>query len=98
MPPDLLQCMRDTQPNGKVTNRFWQRGGGYDRNLFKPGEICEKINYLHDNPVRRGLVPRPQDWRWSSARHYAERTDGVLAPDLDSLPDVCIIDGQAYPC
>jgi putative transposase len=31
----------------------------------------EKLDYMHRNPVQRELVPRPEDWAWSSARHYA---------------------------
>jgi putative transposase len=31
----------------------------------------EKVDYIHLNPVRRGLVAAPDDWTWSSARHYA---------------------------
>ena len=95
--PDFLVRMRDAQPNGKAAHRFWQRGGGYDRNLITPEEICEKINYLHENPVRRGLVLRPQDWLWSSARYYAERMDGVLKPDVESLPEIRISHGKACP-
>jgi putative transposase len=34
--PAFLSQMRDKQPNGKVHFRFWQRGGGYDRNLTEP--------------------------------------------------------------
>ncbi len=48
--------------------RFWQAGGGYDRNIFSEGELREKIRYIHENPVRRGLVGREEDWVWSSAR------------------------------
>ena len=29
------------------------------------------VDYIHGNPVRRGLVARPEDWQWSSARWYA---------------------------
>jgi hypothetical protein len=29
------------------------------------------IDYLHTNPVRRGLVAKAEDWEWSSARWYA---------------------------
>ena len=36
--------------------RFWQTGGGYDRNLLSPDAVREKIQYIHDNPVRRGLA------------------------------------------
>ena len=50
--------------------RFWQRGGGYDRNVRDADELREKIRYVHENPVRRGLVDREEDWSWSSARDY----------------------------
>jgi len=33
--------------------------------------IGKAVQYVHENPVRRGLVERPEDWRWSSARAYA---------------------------
>jgi len=38
----------------------------------------EKLDYRHRNPVQRGLVPRPEDWKWSSARHYATGEEGVV--------------------
>ncbi len=50
---------------------FWQVGGGYDRNLVSQAEVLEKINYIHANPVRRGLAATPTEYRWSSAAHYA---------------------------
>ncbi|MGH7132604.1 MAG: REP-associated tyrosine transposase [Phycisphaerales bacterium] len=50
--------------------RFWQPGGGYDRNIFSAEEFDEKRRYIHNNPVRRGLVELFTDWRWSSARWY----------------------------
>ena len=62
----LLEAMRHGGPGGTVAHRFWQRGGGYDRNLWSASEVHEKIAYVHANPVRRGLVARPQDWPWSS--------------------------------
>ena len=55
-----------------VQRHFWQRGGGYDRNLFKGTTIWRTIEYVHDNPVRRGLAGSQLDWPWSSARWYAE--------------------------
>lgn len=51
--------------------RFWQPGGGYDRNLSSSRSVREVIDYIHANPVRRGLVDRPTDWIWSSARAHA---------------------------
>ncbi len=84
--PDALRLMRDEQPNGNVSYRFWQRGGGHDRNLMEPEAIHAEIEYIHGNPVRRGLAGRPEDWRWSSAAWYAGARDVSLAPDTDSVP------------
>jgi REP-associated tyrosine transposase len=33
----------------------------------------EKLNYMHQNPVKRGLVGQPEQWLWSSYRYYAMR-------------------------
>jgi hypothetical protein len=38
----------------------------------------EKLRYIHRNPVVRGLVERPEDWLWSSFRHYFTGADGVV--------------------
>jgi hypothetical protein len=37
----------------------------------------EKLDYMHRNPVQRRLVMRPEDWMWSSARHYATEEGGL---------------------
>jgi putative transposase len=66
--------------------RFWQRGGGYDRNLRTTRDIHEKIQYIHNNPVRRGLVDRPGDWAWSSYGMWEDGHDGVVGLDWESLP------------
>ena len=49
---------------------FWQ-ARYYDFNVFTPHKRSEKILYMHNNPVTRGLVAEPGDWAWSSYRHYA---------------------------
>ena len=84
--PELLALMADPRPNGDVSYRFWQRGGGYDRNLRGDRDVHEKIRYIHDNPVRRGLVARPEDWPWSSAKTYCDGADGPIHIDTDSIP------------
>ena len=33
---------------------------------------------MHRNPVKRGLVVKPEDWPWSSFRHYMTGTEGVV--------------------
>jgi len=66
---------------------FWQEGPGVDTNLFTPFFVWQKIDYIHLNPVRRGLVHIPSDWAWSSARAYTRHTHDGLSIDFESLPD-----------
>ncbi len=62
--------------------RFWQAGGGFDRNIRDQAELDREIAYIHANPVKRGLVENPTDWAWSSARWYAGIRDGQIPIDL----------------
>ena len=73
---------RLADPRGAI--RFWQPGGGYDRNVVSSAEVIEKIEYTHDNPRRRGLCTCAIDYPWSSARWYAGDRAGPLT--MDSLP------------
>jgi putative transposase len=66
----LLDRLTVQERPGKTCFRFWQEGPGYDRNLNTPASIEAAIDYIHQNPVRRGLVKRAIDWKWSSARWY----------------------------
>jgi putative transposase len=84
--PQFLSQLADVQPNGQRSHRFWQRGGGYDRNLRSVTNIYEKIEYIHANPVRRGLVDGPQAWPWSSFRAWETGGDEPIVIDRDSLP------------
>ena len=59
-------------------HRFWQTGGGYDHNLFNRSAVRAKIDYMHGNPVRRGLVLAATEYAWSSARWYAGLPDAKL--------------------
>jgi putative transposase len=68
---------------GEEVFRFWQAGGGYDKNLTEEKAIQEIIAYIHANPVRRGLVEQPEQWYWSSARYWAGDLSGPLT--MDSL-------------
>jgi putative transposase len=42
----------------------------YDFNVWSTRKLVEKLRYMHRNPVKRGLVERPEQWRWSSYRFY----------------------------
>jgi putative transposase len=48
---------------------FWQPRY-YDFNVFTDRKRMEKLRYIHRNPVTRGPVAKPDDWTWSSFRHY----------------------------
>jgi len=76
---------RLTRRRGKcVEHMFWQSGGGYDRNIKTPKTLLAMIDYIHNNPVRRGLVTRAVDWHWSSAAYYAGSVDSPIP--LDPIP------------
>ena len=92
--PNYLPTIEDVQPNGNRALRFWQRGGGYDRNLRSVRDIHEKIFYIHQNPVARGLASRPTDYRWSSAKAWESGGDNPLPLDRDSVPSLTISDDR----
>ena len=48
---------------------------------MEPKALAAMLDYLHMNPVRRGLVERASDWRWSSAGWYEGKTSCPLVPD-----------------
>jgi len=57
--------------------------------LYSPEFIAEKLEYLHQNPVRAGIVVYPEDYIYSSARNYAE-LESVLEIELLSLPVITV--------
>jgi putative transposase len=50
---------------------FWQ-AKYYSFNLYSEDKVREKLTYMHENPVRAGLVAQPGDWTFSSARYYEQ--------------------------
>jgi putative transposase len=92
----LLEKLTINQRPGISTFRYWQEGPGYDRNLMNAFAVQSAIDYIHLNPVRRGLCNSAIDWLWSSARWYLSDTqlhDSRL-PTLTRLPSE-FFDGQA---
>jgi putative transposase len=73
---DLLHADRD----GRKKFCLWQRRC-YDRNCRTEEEVWEKVNYCHNNPVKRGLVSRPEDWQWSSCRSFIRNDDAL--PEIE---------------
>lgn len=84
--PNAMRVFADARPGGHEVHRFWQRGGGYDRNLWSTDAIWDMINYVHDNPIEAGLCTRRSEWWWSSAPYYESKTPGPIPLDLNHLP------------
>ena len=60
-----------------MENPFWQ-ARYYGFNVWTAEKVTEKLDYMHRNPAVRGLVERPEDWAWSSYRHYATGQIGAV--------------------
>ena len=56
-------------------------GKSYDMNIWSPKKRDEKLNYMHNNPVKRGLLKHPGDWPWSSWRFYFWNDASILGMD-----------------
>jgi putative transposase len=78
--PDFLQRLR-VMKSGRTQHRFWQAGSGYDENVSEPDALHAMVNYVHNNPVKRGLVSRVEDWPWSSARDLMDLPDSPIRLD-----------------
>ena len=63
---------------------LWQKGF-FDRFMRTAKEFLETLTYLHQNPVRKNLVPAADGWRWSSASAYTGSA-GLIAIDFLDLP------------
>ncbi len=52
----------------------------FDRAIRTVKEYYEKVEYIHQNPVKSGLVSRAEDWAWSSVREYSGTVHAPLSP------------------
>jgi putative transposase len=71
---------------GSKKYRFWQDGGGYDRNIVERATLLKTIDYIHYNPVRKGLVESPGEWKWSSFCDWHENRQGPVKIDKNDFP------------
>lgn len=72
---ELQAPILDEIRTGSGQPRFWQKGGGFDRNVRDEAEFCREVRYTHRNPVERGLVTNAEDWAWSSVRWWMGQRD-----------------------
>ena len=66
--------------NARELRQFWQ-SRFYDFNVYSHNKKNEKLDYMHTNPVTRGLVQDPGDWPWSSFSFYATGDCGLVRID-----------------
>jgi len=80
VPPQLISRITTTIA-GKQIHRVWQKGGGFDRNLYSSEAVNRAIEYIEYNPIEAGLVSLPELWRWSSAFARKNPNESLLAVD-----------------
>jgi putative transposase len=76
---DALKSLKQGVSRRLIGNaeHFWQKRY-YDFNIRDYPQFTEKLRYIHRNPIRAGLCERPEDWEWSSFRHYATEREGTV--------------------
>jgi REP element-mobilizing transposase RayT len=67
----LKQFHEAAQQTSNVKHHQFWRHDNHPIELWSNGVIAEKINYIHNNPVKAGIVENPEDYKWSSAKDYA---------------------------
>lgn len=69
--------------NSNVKNRqFWQQNN-HPIEIWSLKVFEQKLNYIHNNPVKAGFVTNPIDWKYSSAKNYANDDHTVFEIDLN---------------
>ncbi|MDZ7798275.1 MAG: hypothetical protein U5L76_01505 [Patescibacteria group bacterium] len=50
----------------------------YDFNIYSENKLEQKLNYIHNNPVKAKIVKKPEDYKWSSYRNYYLDDDSII--------------------
>jgi putative transposase len=72
-----LQSLKTSVAKQMPQKPFWL-ARYYDFNLRTEEKHTEKLHYMHRNPVKRGLVNAPEDWLWSSYKHFQSGEVGLV--------------------
>lgn len=72
----LLRQLKVPSPRQDRTHQVWQRGS-HPQAIQGEKMLYQKLDYIHNNPVKRGYVDDPVYWRYSRARNYAGE-EGLL--------------------
>ena len=63
---------------------FWQHNN-QPIELWSPKVIKQKVDYIHRNPVKSGFVVEPEDWKYSSAKNFADDHTVLIIDDIGFL-------------
>jgi putative transposase len=74
---EVMHALKLSVSMRRAERPFWQVRY-YDFNVHNGEKRVEKLRYMHRSPVVRGLVERPEEWLWSSFRHYATGLEGTV--------------------
>ena len=72
-----VQAIKLSVAKRRTETPFWQ-ARYYDFNVWSAEKVTQKLDYMHRNPVKRGLVAKPERWAWSSYNHYATGVRGTV--------------------
>ena len=73
----VIQVLKQRFSRTRIEQEVWE-SRYYDFNVYSARKTMEKLDYMHDNPLKAGLVLTPSDWPWSSYNAYAGTTLGVV--------------------
>jgi REP element-mobilizing transposase RayT len=62
--------------------QFWQQDN-YPTELWSMPVLIQKMNYIHQNPVRAGIVLQPEHYYYSSASYYLDKTGPIEINELE---------------
>jgi REP element-mobilizing transposase RayT len=81
----LRKLQRESGPRGHKYS-LWEHHNNA-LSIFSEDMLMQKVNYIHQNPVRAGLVERAEEYRWSSARIWkgCPLEDEPLSVDIERI-------------
>jgi putative transposase len=88
---DMRDCLaafrRAGEETGRAQYKVWQ-DSFWDENIYTARWLRQKLNYIHRNPVRAGLVEKPADYPYSSFQHYELGRNWLIEVDGGWLNEV----------
>ena len=81
-----LEKLRQHEKERRYRYSLWEHHSN-SMALTSESVFMQRVNYIHSNPVRAGLIERPEDYRWSSARWWRRKPieDEPLKVDIDQI-------------